>query len=171
MREFMRLVLFFGLLLSNRAFSQSADVAAKHSVSSYENIYIGADLSTQELSEFKKKEGAVVIDLREMKELGSCGQAVEATKLGLQYQMVSFSREGAISPKVIADIDALVEKAGSQPVLVFCKSASRAASWLAIHLATKKKMSQERALAIARKNGLQPGSEVRVRNYLSKMAQ
>lgn len=131
----------------------------------YGQFFISNEPTEKELADFKKKAGAVVIDLREFDELGTCSEPVATTKLGMRYERTMFAKKAAITKDVVASIDKQVASAGDKPVLVFCKSGSRAAAWLAIHLVEKEKKSLEESVTIARSMGLKPDMEQRVREY------
>lgn len=132
----------------------------------YGRFFISAQPTDQELTDFKKKTGAVVVDLREFDELGTCSEPVTTTKLGMRYERVQFAKKGKIDDTLIKAIEEKVETAKDKPVLVFCKSGNRAAAWLAIHLVKKEKKSFDEAVTIARTMGLKPDMEQRVRDYL-----
>lgn len=135
---------------------------AKH----YGRIYVSAEPSEEDLAKFKKEKGAVVLDLREVKELGNCSQPASATKLGLKYNRVNFEAKETIDPGTIAMIDKAVEDAGNKPILLFCKSGARAAAYVAIRMAQKDHVPPEESIAAAKEMGLKGTMEKAVRNYL-----
>lgn len=146
----------------------AAAVPATQPIPSYKNISISGQPSSQTLKNFKKTKGAVVLDLRAIDELGNCSEPATSAKLGLEYQRVNFEKTATLSREVIQSIDRVVAQAGKKPILVFCKTGSRASSWLTIHLVQTEKMSLESALKITRPMGLKPKMELAVREFLSR---
>lgn len=134
----------------------------------FDRFYISSSPTESELADFKKQMGAMVIDLRSMDELGNCSEPATVSKLGMQYGRVLFEKKTEIDPKVIEDIDKQVDQSNDKPVLLFCKSGSRASAWLAIHLVKHKNKPVEEAITIAKTTGLKPEMEEAVRNYLKK---
>lgn len=132
----------------------------------YEQFYIAGSPSEETLTAFKKKTGAVIVDLRSINELGNCSEPAVASKLGLQYRKVNFDKAEHISPEVIQGIDKAVIEAGARPVLLFCKTGNRAAAWLAIHLVQTKNKSIDESIRIAKGLGLKPDAEAGVREFL-----
>lgn len=133
----------------------------------YENIYLSATPSEQEMAEFKKRKGAEVLDLRSFNELGNCSEPASAAKLGLQYNRVNFDPNTKIDSQVIKGITEVVEKSSGQPILIFCKSGVRAAAWLSIYLHQVKELSLDEALRAGKERGLSEKMEKSVREYLS----
>ncbi len=135
-------------------------------IKNYGNIYVAGTPTEQELASFKKRKGAVVLDLRAIDELGNCSEPATVAKLGLQYNRVNFAKDPKIDPQVIADIDKAVAQAHEKPILLFCKTGNRAAAWLAIHMVREEGRSLESALSVARGLGLKDDMEKAVREYL-----
>lgn len=150
--------------------TNAADALAKPTeIKNYGQFYISGTPTEQQLADFKKKNGgASVLDLRSFDELGNCTEPAATVKAGLQYNRVNFEAgtNPKIDPQVIADIDKAVAANDGKPMLLFCKSGSRAASWLAIHLVRDEKMPKEQAIAKAKELGLTPNMEKAVRTYL-----
>lgn len=137
---------------------------AKH----YGRFFVSGEPQEAELKKFKKEKGAVVLDLRNFDELGDHSEPAKVAKAGLQYSQVNFDAKAeTINPEVIAGIDKVVKQAGNKPVLLFCKSGNRAASYVAIHLVRDEKMPLEDAIKIAKDLGLSEKMEPKVRAYLT----
>lgn len=154
-------------MASTTATTTATMAAASTELPHYGRLYISAQPSDQVLADFKKREGAVVLDLRTMDELGNCSEPATTTRLGMRYQRVVFEKAQTIHPDVIAGIDRIVNASANKPVLVFCKTGNRASAWLAIHLVQQEQMPLENALALARGMGLKPAMEKSVRAYLA----
>jgi protein tyrosine phosphatase (PTP) superfamily phosphohydrolase (DUF442 family) len=136
---------------------------AKH----YGRFYVSGEPQEAELIKFKKQKGAVVVDLRNFDELGSYSEPSKVAKAGLQYSQVNFdAKADSINQDVISGIDKVVRGAGDKPVLLFCKSGNRAASYVAIHLVRDQKMPIEDAVKIAKDLGMTEKMEPKVRAYL-----
>lgn len=134
----------------------------------FDNIFISGTPTEAEMASFKKQKGATVVDLRAIDELGNCSEPATAVKLGLQYNRVNFEKKETLDPKVLAQLDEVVAEAQGKPILLFCKTGSRAAAWLATYLVQEKKMSIEESLEKAKTAGLTESMEKSVRSYLSQ---
>ncbi len=159
-----------GMKLSLVLFALLFGTLVHAKMKNYGNYYISPQPTENELTEFKKQAGAVVVDLRDFDELGNCSEPATVSKLSMKYERVIFDKESQIDPTVIKSIDGQVAQAQGKPVLVFCKTANRSSAWLAIHLVEQKKMKLEDALAIARSTGLQANMETKVREYFAANA-
>jgi protein tyrosine phosphatase (PTP) superfamily phosphohydrolase (DUF442 family) len=147
-------------------FLLSLSCAAYGAPKQHGRFFISGQPTPQELKQFKKKTGAAVLDLRSIDELGNCSEPATVTSLGMQYGRVNFEKAAQIDPEVIASIDRLVDGTHDKPVFLFCKTGSRAAAWLAIHMVKKEKVPLEKAISIAREMGLKPAMEQATRQFL-----
>lgn len=127
-----------------------ADVGVKQ----YENFYISGPVNKKILEDFKKKDGAVVIDVRDFDEKGDCGEAIVATKLGMKFYAAPMPKTKPVTKETIALVEKYVAEANGKPVLIFCSTGNRAGAFLAAHLAQKENIPVEEAIAKAKTVGL-----------------
>jgi protein tyrosine phosphatase (PTP) superfamily phosphohydrolase (DUF442 family) len=135
----------------------------------YGRFNISGPPTEQELTKFKQK-GNLILDLRTTPEVGE--EPAVAKKLGLQYERVDYDAKAeTIDPQVIGKIEKVLKTAGDKPVLLFCGSGNRAASYVAIHLVKDKKMPVDEAIKIAKDLGMSGGMEAKVRAFLANARQ
>jgi len=122
------------------------------------------------LQQAREHDVSVVINLREPGEL-SWDERTAVESLGMTYYNVPIAKEGPLSSAPMLEIEKIVQRSGSQQVLIHCATANRAAAWLVTHLTRENGMSTDDALLVARRAGLTKAeSEAKVRAFLRSTA-
>jgi protein tyrosine phosphatase (PTP) superfamily phosphohydrolase (DUF442 family) len=136
-------------------------------VHSYQDkIFISAAPTKEMFQEMSKLGVKAAVDLREPEELKGFEKSA-AKENGIEYFSSPISRSGDIQESQIAEVEKIVAKRKMQKIWVYCASANRAASWMAIHLAKNHKMTPEEAIAEAKTLGLaKEEMATKVRAYL-----
>lgn len=159
----MRFALVF-LIFIGGLFAQAAESQLSH----YKNFYFSGPVNKEILQDFKRQNGAVVIDVRGFDEKGDCGEAIIATKLGLKFFAAPMPKEKPITKDTIAQVEKFVKEAGNKPVLLYCSTGNRSAAWLAVHLVKTDKMPADEAVNIAKSVGLKSEAvEKEVREFIA----
>lgn len=134
----------------------------------YGRFYVSGEPTAPELEDFRRQAGGMVIDLRNFDELGDCHQPAAVMQAGMQYGRTNFDGHKPITEDVIRSIDEQVDQAKDKPVLLFCKTGSRALAWLTIHLVKKENMTPEQAFKITKGLGMNGKMEKATRAYLEQ---
>lgn len=140
---------------------------ASDNVTRLRHLYFSDQPDAEALRLAKANGITTIINLREPEEMDWDEQA-EAERLGLGYASIPVLRQAdSLSTQAMAAISAAVNQQAGSPVLLHCSSGNRAAAWLAVHLAEDHRMSDSRAIDVAREAGLtyEPLVE-RVQSYL-----
>lgn len=95
-----------------------------------------------------------IVNLRPVTEDAGFDEPALATKLGLSYTVVPVAGPGDLNLDRVRDLDAAMNKAGSQPTLVHCASSNRVGALLALRAAWLQGKSADEALALGRAGGL-----------------
>ena len=130
-------------------------------------LYFSEQPDAETLKIAKSRGVTTVVSLRDPGESDwNEREAVEQN--GLRFVNIPIKKQAdGLDSNAIAAIGALVKMQEGQPILLHCSSGNRAAAWLATHLVDDHGMDIEKALAVARKAGLNKDDmEKRVRTYL-----
>jgi protein tyrosine phosphatase (PTP) superfamily phosphohydrolase (DUF442 family) len=110
----------------------------------------------------------IAVDLREPEEIQGFEKSA-AKRNEITYYSTSISRVGDLQKDQIEAVDRIVAQRQGQKIWVYCNSANRAASWMAIHLAKTQGMKADDAIAEAKNLGLNKEEMVtKVRAFLQK---
>jgi len=110
----------------------------------------------------------IAVDLREPEEIQGFERR-DAKSNGITYYSAPISRAGDLQQDQIDAVDRLVVQRQGQKIWVYCNSGSRAASWMAIHLAKTQGMKVDDAVAEAETLGLNKEEMVtKVRAFLQR---
>jgi uncharacterized protein (TIGR01244 family) len=110
----------------------------------------------------------IAVDLREPEEIQGFEKRA-AKGNGITYYSAPVSRVGDLQKDQIEAVDRIVAQRQGEKVWVYCNSGNRAASWMAIHLATTQGMKADDAIAAAENLGLNKEEMVtKVRAYLQR---
>jgi hypothetical protein len=110
----------------------------------------------------------IAVDLREPEEIQGFEKRA-AKQHEITYYSAPISRVGDLQQDQIEAVDRIVAQRRGQKIWVYCNSANRAASWMAIHLATTQGMKAEDAIAEAKHLGLNKEEMVtKVRAFLQR---
>jgi uncharacterized protein (TIGR01244 family) len=91
----------------------------------------------------------IAVDLREPEEIQGFEQRA-ATQHGITYYSAPVSRVGDLQHDQIDAVNRIVAQRQGQHIWAYCNSGNRAASWMAIYLATTHGMKADDAIAEAK---------------------
>ncbi len=163
------LALIFVVSMSSAAIAGevSTPVKSEQVFTRVDDVFVAAKLTPAIMKEFKAAGGEIIIDVRDFSEHGECGEAAMAGKLGLKFFMSPLPKADPFTKETIAAVEKIVADAKGKPVLVSCSTGNRAAGFLAAHLVEKKRMAPEKAIQVAKANGLNSDfTEELLREYL-----
>lgn len=95
-----------------------------------------------------------VVNLRPENEDPGYDEPALAARLGLHYQVIPVAGPGDLTPDSARALDAALQAAGSDPVLIHCASSNRVGALLALRASWLHGASDEQALALGRAGGL-----------------
>jgi uncharacterized protein (TIGR01244 family) len=142
------------------------DRAARSAVPGLQGVYeVGPGLYTGGLQDeaqlAKLQEMGVrhVIDLRTDAEPDVAEEAEIAARLGLRYERIPIGAPVDLHLENARALDAALEAAGDEPVLVHCASANRAGALLALREGLVRGEEPEVALELGRRSGMESSLE------------
>lgn len=141
---------------------------AAHHVTAVSRLYF-ADQPDRAGFEAAREAGVgVVVNLRAPEEL-DWDERAAVEELGMAYYDVPVRGGEPFSAAAFQQVEEIVDRHGSDEILVHCSSSNRAGAWLAWHLVRTHGMSVGDALAVARKAGVtKPKVEQAVRRLLAE---
>jgi protein tyrosine phosphatase (PTP) superfamily phosphohydrolase (DUF442 family) len=131
------------------------------------NLWFAGQPDGAGLEAAKRSGVAVVVNMREPGEM-RWDEASAVERLGMSYVSVPVSAWRPYSAQAFDRIEEIVTANSGKKILIHCGNSNRAGAWLATRLVQREGMSVEKALAVARRAGLNRAPFIRkVRTYLA----
>lgn len=97
--------------------------------------YASGQPKPEEFSAFAKAGLKHVINLRPAQEAPELDEAAIVIKAGMAYYNIPIAGAGDLTPDNVKQLDALLGKIGTEPVLIHCSSGNRAGALMALRAA------------------------------------